>query len=186
MQAPRVLLLAAFALWLSSASRAEQIQRIDAEATGQAVAVDGSGIIAYVADADRNFVTAVERTGHTTRFAVGPNPRWIASNGDVYTSNAGDGSVTLIAGDSRLPSPCVDGMESPGNGTYSGTLYSTTGPPLAASPWDPSKVSRMPAGNATLTFSDEANGTFTSTVGGVTQSKPITRQVYGNSTTRCQ
>ena len=44
----------------------------------------------------------------------------------------------------------------------------------------------MPAGSATLTFSDDSNGTFTYTVGGVTQSKPITRQVYGSATTRCQ
>jgi hypothetical protein len=77
-------------------------------------------------------------------------------------------------------------LEKTGNATYSGALYTTAGPPLAAQPWDPSRVTRMPAGNATLAFSDDANGTFTYTVGGVTQSKAITRQVFGRSTTRCQ
>jgi hypothetical protein len=73
-----------------------------------------------------------------------------------------------------------------GNGTYSGQLYQTAGPPLTASPWDPSFVSRTPVGNATLTFSDDSNGTFSYSVGLATQSKAITRQVYGRSTTRCQ
>jgi len=77
-------------------------------------------------------------------------------------------------------------LEKTGNATYSGPLYQTAGPPLAASPWDPGRVSRMPAGKATLTFSDDSNGTFSYSVGPVSQSKPITRQVYGRYTTRCQ
>ena len=73
-----------------------------------------------------------------------------------------------------------------GNNTYSGTLYTTAGPPLAAQPWDPSRVTRTPAGSVTLSFTDDDNGTFTYTVGGVTQSKAITRQVYATNATRCQ
>jgi hypothetical protein len=44
----------------------------------------------------------------------------------------------------------------------------------------------MPAGSATLAFSNDANGTFTYTVGGVTRTKAITRQVYAAPVTRCQ
>jgi hypothetical protein len=73
-----------------------------------------------------------------------------------------------------------------GNATYSGTLYRTAGPPLAASPWDPSKVTRMPAGAATLAFSDTNNGTFTYTLDGVSQSKPITRQDFATPGTVCR
>jgi DNA-binding beta-propeller fold protein YncE len=73
-----------------------------------------------------------------------------------------------------------------GNATYSGTLYKTFGPPMTASPWDPSKVTRMPVGNATLSFRDNDNGTFAYTVNGVAGSKSITRQVFATPVTRCR
>jgi len=73
-----------------------------------------------------------------------------------------------------------------GNGTYSGTLTRSWGPPLGASPWDPSKVTRMPAGTVTFTFSDAANGMMTYTVEGVTQSKPITRFAFASPATVCR
>jgi hypothetical protein len=72
------------------------------------------------------------------------------------------------------------------NGGYSGTLYRTVGPPWNAQPWNPAMVAPTPVGNATLTFSDAANGTFAYTVNGVAGSKPITRQVYGNPVTVCR
>jgi hypothetical protein len=77
-------------------------------------------------------------------------------------------------------------IEKTGNATYSGTLYKTFGPPMTASPWDPSKVTRMPVGSATLTFRDDDNGTFAYTVSGVSGSKAITRQVVATPTTRCR
>jgi hypothetical protein len=72
-----------------------------------------------------------------------------------------------------------------GNGTYAGTLYRTTGPPIAASPWNPAQVTRTPVGSATLSFSSDSNGSFSYTLDGVTQSKAITRQVYATPVTRC-
>lgn len=102
MQAIRTLLVLALAL-LPALARAENIQRIDADATGQAVAVDASGSVAYVADANGGFVTSVDALGHTARFPTGPNPRWIANDGDVYTSNAGDGTVTIIGAGFQAP-----------------------------------------------------------------------------------
>jgi hypothetical protein len=73
-----------------------------------------------------------------------------------------------------------------GNATYSGPVYRTAGPPAAASPWDPANVSRMPAGNVTLTFADANNGTFAYTVDGVTQAKAITRQVFATPASVCR
>jgi len=63
--------------------------------------------------------------------------------------------------------------------TYSGTLYRTTGPPLNAVPFDPALVQRVEVGSGTLSFSGGDNGTFSYTVNGISQTKSITRQVFG-------
>jgi hypothetical protein len=62
--------------------------------------------------------------------------------------------------------------------TYAGGLYRTTGPAFNATPWLSSGVSTAAVGSATFSFSDSNNGTFTYTVNGVTQSKPILREVF--------
>ena len=72
-----------------------------------------------------------------------------------------------------------------GNATYSGPLYRTFGPPFSASPWDPSRVSAMPVGSATLTFTDGSNGTFARTVQGISRSDAITREVFASPPTVC-
>jgi len=66
-----------------------------------------------------------------------------------------------------------------GANTYSGTLYTTRGPAFNAVPWSAAAVSATAAGTGTLVFSDANNGTFSYTVGAVTQAKAITRQVFG-------
>lgn len=63
--------------------------------------------------------------------------------------------------------------------TYSGALYTTTGPAFNAQPFDPSKVQATQVGNGTLTFTDASNGTFSYTVNGVAQVKNITREIFG-------
>ena len=72
-----------------------------------------------------------------------------------------------------------------GPGTYAGPLYRTTGTPLA-SPWVNSALVATEVGTAALSFTDANRGTFTYTVGGVTQTKPITRQVYREPVTVCR
>jgi hypothetical protein len=72
-----------------------------------------------------------------------------------------------------------------GDNMYSGTLYRTTGPDLFANPWDPARVLATAAGSATFAFSDANNGTFTYTVDGVTQSKPVTRQIFSSPVPTC-
>jgi subtilase family serine protease len=67
-----------------------------------------------------------------------------------------------------------------GTKTYAGTLYTTTGPAFNAVPFDPSHVTATAVGSATISFSDPNNGTFAYTVGATTQSKAITREVFGS------
>ena len=71
-------------------------------------------------------------------------------------------------------------------GTYTGTLYRTTGPAFSAVPFDPSHVGITAVGAATLTFADGNTGTFSYTVNGVAQAKAITRQVFSGNGTVCQ
>jgi hypothetical protein len=72
-----------------------------------------------------------------------------------------------------------------GPGAYSGALYRTTGTPLANA-WVNSALVATEVGSASLVFADANRGTFTYTLGGVTQAKPITRQVYREPATVCR
>ena len=78
-----------------------------------------------------------------------------------------------------------EGRRTTGN-TFSGALYRTRGPAFNASPWDRNQVVVTEVGSATLSFSDANSGTFSYTVDGVSQSKPITRQVFANPVTVCR
>ena len=71
-------------------------------------------------------------------------------------------------------------------GVYGGTLYRTTGPAFSAVPFLPANVVTTAVGTATFTFTDGNTGTFAYTVNGVSQSKPITRQVFAAPGTVCQ
>jgi hypothetical protein len=66
-----------------------------------------------------------------------------------------------------------------GPNSYSGLLIQTSGPPFNAVPFDPNEVTLTPIGAATLTFRDDANGTFSYAVAGSAQSKSITRFAFG-------
>jgi hypothetical protein len=70
-------------------------------------------------------------------------------------------------------------------GTYSGALYRTTGPAFNAAPWTGPVIATQ-VGNATFTFTSADNGTFSYTLDGISQSKPITRQVYSTPVTVCR
>ena len=71
-------------------------------------------------------------------------------------------------------------------GVYTGALQRTTGPAFSAVPFNPNNVARTTVGSATLTFTNANNGTFSYTVDGISQSKPITRYIYASSSTVCQ
>ena len=72
-----------------------------------------------------------------------------------------------------------------GPGAYTGALYRTTGTPLANA-WVNSALVATEVGSASLNFIDANRGTFTYTAGGVTQTKPITRQIYREPATVCR
>ena len=74
----------------------------------------------------------------------------------------------------------LPGVTFNGNNSFSGPLYTTTGPYFAMVPFNPANVVVTPVGSASLTFNGRS-GTFTSTVNGFTQTKSITSQPFGNS-----
>jgi hypothetical protein len=71
-------------------------------------------------------------------------------------------------------------------GVYSGTLYQTTGPAFNAVPFNPTAVTATAVGTATFTFTDGNDATFAYTVNGVSQTKPITREILQSPGTVCQ
>ena len=73
-----------------------------------------------------------------------------------------------------------------GDNVYSGTLYRTRGPAFSATPWDPTQVHPTDVGAATLAFSGEDEGLFAYILDGVSQSKPITRQVFASPPSVCR
>ena len=75
---------------------------------------------------------------------------------------------------------------STGAHTYGGQIYHTVGPHFDAVPFRPTDVSASAVGNGTLSFTDGNTGTFSYTLNGVSQSKPITRQVFRAPGTVCQ
>jgi hypothetical protein len=93
-----------------------------------------------------------------------------------FTYDAAGKGLWLVASDVRKTA----------TNTYSGALFRTTGPAFSASPWNPSQVAVTNVGSVTFTFSDANNGTFAYTVNGVSQSKPITRQVFSSPATVCR
>lgn len=75
-------------------------------------------------------------------------------------------------------------MTAPKNGNvYSGTLFQLTGPPFDAVPFpaigSPGGAAVTAVGNGTLSFPTDATSVFTYTVAGITQTKTLTRQVFG-------
>ena len=75
-------------------------------------------------------------------------------------------------------------------GSYTGTLYQTTGPAFDAVPFDSAIVRHIRVGMATFRFFDGNSAAFTYTInttaGYVTQSKQITREAFALPRTVCQ
>ncbi len=63
-------------------------------------------------------------------------------------------------------------------GVFAGDVFTTTALPFDALPWD-KPATETTVGTMTAAFSDADNGVLTTTVYGVTQTKPITRQLFG-------
>jgi hypothetical protein len=65
-----------------------------------------------------------------------------------------------------------------GAATWAGDVYTGTGPRYDAVTFDPAKVSAKKVGTAAIAFQDGANAELTYTIGAVSQSKRIARQVF--------
>ena len=63
--------------------------------------------------------------------------------------------------------------------TYSGSFFTASGPPYTAATFDPAQVATTQVGSGTLVFTDTNTATFTYTVNGLTQTKNLTRQIFG-------
>ncbi len=70
--------------------------------------------------------------------------------------------------------------------TYTGTLYRARGPAFNASPWLASRVSLIPVGLATLSFTDANTAQFYSIVDGFSQKKQLTRQIFASPASDCR
>ena len=69
-----------------------------------------------------------------------------------------------------------------GHKLFQGDIYATTGPAFSSASFDTSRVTATKVGTATIDFSSYAAATFSYTVSGVTQTKAISRQPFGNAT----
>jgi hypothetical protein len=70
--------------------------------------------------------------------------------------------------------------------TFTGKIHRTRGNPFDSVPWNPRSVVASEAGTATFTFRDRSNGTFAYTLDGVSQTKAITRQLFGSPAALCK
>ncbi|HET9579671.1 MAG TPA: YncE family protein, partial [Usitatibacter sp.] len=129
------------------------------------------------------FPTAANYQGLWWKSPPGSESGWgvnIAHQGEIlfatwFTYDTDGSGLWLVMSNGTLTGP----------GTYSGLLYRTRGFPFDADPWPSGGVGASPVGNATFSFADADNGTFTYSVGGVTQSKPITRQLFASPVPVC-
>ena len=62
--------------------------------------------------------------------------------------------------------------------TYTGPLYTATGPAYSGAFFDPSQVTPRQVGNVTINFTSTSTGVFNYSVDGVSGSKLIQRQPY--------
>ena len=70
-------------------------------------------------------------------------------------------------------------------GTYAGDVFTSTGPPFNAVPFDPARRVDTVVGTMTVTFGDVNNATFAYTVNGIAQTKAITRQLFASPVPSC-
>ena len=103
----------------------------------------------------------------------------VTHQGDVlfvtwYTYNP-DGSALWLFSDAHKTA----------TNTYFGQLYRSRGSPFSSVPYDSSRFSPTIVGSITFTFTDANTGTINYTVNGVTQSKPITRYLFGSPVPTC-
>jgi hypothetical protein len=174
----------------------------------------GTGTLTFADASNGTFtftVNGIHRTKSITRQVFGPQPTCrfgVLANLEAATnyqdlwwnapagSESGWGLNVAHQGDTLFVTWFtydVDGSplwlsataQKTGSRIYAGTLYRTTGPPFSATPWNPASVALTVVGSVTLTFADGNHATFAYTVNAVSQTKPITRQIFSAPGTVC-
>ena len=77
----------------------------------------------------------------------------------------------------------MDDMRKVGTNSYFGAVYQTRGSSFSA--YDASRFAATPVGSATLSFADANNGSFSYTVNGISELKPITKFLHGRPGPKC-
>ncbi len=128
-------------------------------------------------------VGPLARTKQIERLPFGSAaPNWGIDHTDLWWNSAESGwGLTLAQHGNNLfgawftyaPSGqplfiVMPGVQALSADTFTGALYTTTGPAYNAASFDPAQVRVTPAGSATVRFTGDT-ATFTATVGGVTQ-----------------
>lgn len=175
----------------------------------------GSGTLTFADATSGSFAYSVSGAAQTkaiTRYVFGPAPTcvfgaqpnlalatnyqdlwWNAPGG----SEAGWGVNVMQQGDLLFAALLVYDLDGAplwltatapktGPGTFTGTLYRTTGPSFATVPFNPSQVTATPVGSVSFAFADGNRGTLVYTLSGVAVTKQITRDVLVSPGTVCQ
>ncbi len=71
------------------------------------------------------------------------------------------------------------------DGSFTGAIDRTTGPPFFTAPYDPTQVMHTQVGVGRLVFSNTNSGTFSYTLNGIAQSKPLVRFVFASPVPVC-
>jgi len=79
----------------------------------------------------------------------------------------------------------MDSASKTANGVYTGDVRQARGSPVNQVPYNTTAFAPTTVGTGTLTFTDANTGTFTYTVKGVTQTKPIIRFAFASPVTTC-
>jgi len=174
----------------------------------------GSATFRFLGDDVLEFaytVSGVTQSKRMTRFPFGARTFSCAATPDASRTSAGNVSdlwtgtnpnagwgLTLFQIDSNLFGAWytydVDGeaiflvlaTSKQTDGSFTGSLFrQRNGTPFSMINGQPPSVGSDNVGSVTLRFSDGANGTFRYVVGGVDQTKPITRLLVGSRPTEC-
>ena len=76
-------------------------------------------------------------------------------------------------------------LQRQGDGSFAGAIDFTKGPPYSAAMFDSTLVTHSTVGSARVTFSDATHATFSYTVNGVSQVKPLTLFVFATPVPVC-
>jgi len=138
-------------------------------------------------------IGSVTRTKQIQRLPFGSAPaNWGVDRTDLWWNPAESGwGLTLAqhgnnvfgawftyANSGRPLFIVMPGVQQQSADSFTGTLYTTTGPAYTAATFDPAQVGVTQVGSATVRFTGDT-ATFTATVNGVTQVKTISRQPFG-------